>query len=95
MGLAAMSSGAARAQGDRRQAQDRTIGAGREAVRFGTLCGQGRPYGDVLLAQPDSPKDLVASAGPNANAVHGGPAVALRRSADRGALHAMEQIAKD
>ncbi len=94
LGMAAMSPSAARAQTAKLKIA--TIGAGREGGALGTLFAkEGHP---VMFSSrnPDSLKDLVASAGPNAQAGTVAQAVAFADVVVIAVPYtAMEQIAKD
>ena len=94
LGMAAMSPSATRAQPAKLKIA--TIGAGREGGALGTLFAkEGHP---VMFSSrnPDSLKDLVASAGPNAQAGTVAQAVAFADVVVIAVPYtAMEQIAKD
>ena len=94
LGMAAMSPSATRAQPAKLKIA--TIGAGREGGALGTLFAkEGHP---VMFSSrnPDSLKDLVASAGPNAQAGTVAQAVAFGDVVVIAVPYtAMEQIAKD
>jgi hypothetical protein len=96
LGLAAVSPRAARAQATGAKLKIATIGAGREGGALGTLFAkEGHP---VMFSSrnPDSLKDLVASAGPNAKAGTVAEAVAFGDVVLIAVPYtAMEQIAKD
>ncbi len=96
LGLAALSPQAARAQAAGAKLKIAMIGAGREGGALGTLFAkEGHP---VMFSSrnPDSLKDLVASAGPNAQAGTVAQAVAFGDVVVIAVPYtAMEQIAKD
>ncbi|MGZ5905959.1 MAG: NAD(P)-binding domain-containing protein [Reyranella sp.] len=96
LGLAALSTRAARAQATGAKLKIATIGAGREGGALGTLFAkEGHP---VMFSSrnPDQLKDLVASAGPNAKAGTVAEAVAFGDVVLIAVPYtAMEQIAKD